>query len=253
MLAVTRKGKIKDIIIEQKSVTVSELSTKFNVTEETIRRDLKSLEDENFLTRTYGGAFIQSGVENNVNPSLREFAYVKSKELIADQAKTLIHNGDSIYLDSSTTALFIARVITDMRLTVITNSILIVNQLEQYDNIKLICVGGTFSRNHKAFHGTHTLQTIANYFVDKAFVSCRSLSIDHGITDSTEGEAAIRKLLLKQTNEIYFIADYSKFNKTSFIRICDFSEVTGIITDKPLSAEWVSLLAQVGTKLLCSE
>ncbi len=83
MLAVTRKAKIKDIILEKKSVTVTELSKIFSVTEETIRRDLKQLEDDGFLTRTYGGAFIQDGVENNVELTIRETAYMESKQAIA--------------------------------------------------------------------------------------------------------------------------------------------------------------------------
>ena len=80
MLAVTRKSEIKDIVLEKKSVTVTELAKIFSVTEETIRRDLKQLESEGFLTRTYGGAFIQDGVENNIDLSIRETAYLKNKQ-----------------------------------------------------------------------------------------------------------------------------------------------------------------------------
>jgi DeoR/GlpR family transcriptional regulator of sugar metabolism len=242
MLAVTRKNKIKDILIERKSITVTELSKTFDVTEETIRRDLKFLEDEGFLTRTYGGAFIQSGVENNVTVELREVAYIKSKEAIANECRKLIHNGDSIFLDASTTALFVARAVSNMRLTVVTNSLLIVNQLTELDNIRVVCVGGTFSKDHKAFQGNMTIQALDNLFLDKTFMSCRSLSMEHGITDSSEGQAMIHQKLLKRSNEVYLIADYSKFDKTSFIHICDYDNLTGIVTDKVLSQEWKDFL-----------
>lgn len=247
MLAVTRKNKIKDILTERKSITVIELSKTFDVTEETIRRDLKFLEDEGFLTRTYGGAFIQSGVENNVTVELREVAYTKSKEAIAKQCRKLIHNGDSIFLDASTTALFIARAISDMRLTVVTNSLLIIDQLTDLNNIRLVCIGGTLSRDHKAFQGNSTIQSLNDLYLDKTFMSCRSLSMEHGITDSSEAMAMIRQKLLKRSNEIYLIADYSKFDKTSFIHICDFEDLTGVVTDKVLNQEWKEFLASRNT------
>ncbi len=251
MLAVTRKNKIKDILIERKSITVTELSKTFDVTEETIRRDLKFLEDEGFLTRTYGGAFIQSGVENNVTVELREVAYTKSKDAIAKECRKLIHNGDSIFLDASTTSLFVARAISDMRLTVVTNSLLIIDQLTELDNIRVVCVGGTLSRDHKAFQGNATIQALDDLYLDKTFMSCRSLSMEHGITDSSEGMAMIRQKLLKRSNEIYLIADYSKFDKTSFIHICDYDNLTGIVTDKVLNQEWKNFLIKKNTTFIC--
>ena len=251
MLAVTRKNKIKDTLIERKSITVTELSKTFDVTEETIRRDLKFLEDEGFLTRTYGGAFIQSGVENNVTVELREVAYTKSKEAIAKECRKLIHNGDSIFLDASTTALFIARAISNMRLTVVTNSLLIVNQLTELENnIRVVCVGGTFSKDHKAFQGNATVQALDNLYLDKTFMSCRSLSMEHGITDSSEGQAMIHQKLLQRSNEVYLIADYSKFDKTSFIHICDYDHLTGIVSDKVLSQEWKDFLLKKNTNYI---
>ena len=102
MLAVARKTKIKDLLLEKKSVTVTELSKKYNVTEETIRRDLQQLENEGFLTRTYGGAYIQDGVLNDIDLTLRETACVESKEAIGIKCTELIHHGDTIFLDAST-------------------------------------------------------------------------------------------------------------------------------------------------------
>lgn len=244
MLAVTRKTKIKDIILEKKSVTVIELAKSFSVTEETIRRDLKHLEDEGFLTRTYGGAFIQDGVENEVNLSLRETAYTESKQLIAEKCRELIHHGDSIFLDPSTTALHVAKAIRDMRLTVLTNSLMVIDQLKDCENIRLISIGGTYSPKSNSFTGKTTIQALDHFFLDKTFLSCRSISMAHGITDSTESLALIRQKLLERSNMVYLIADYSKFDKTSFIHICDFNHINGIVSDKDFSAEWRSFLKE---------
>ncbi len=249
MLAITRKTQIKDIILEKKSVSVSELAERFSVTEETIRRDLKVLEDEGFLTRTYGGAFIQDGVENEVDLNIRETVYEDSKRAIAEKALELIHNGDTIFLDSSTTAFFIAKAIRDMNLTVLTNSLIIVDFLSKYENIRVICIGGQLYHKGKSFIGRSTQKMIEYYFVDKAFISCRSLSLQHGITDSNEDSAVIRQSLLDHSNKLYIIADYSKFNKTSFVNICDYNAIHGIITDYQLDDEWITLLTESNVEI----
>lgn len=244
MLSVTRKSKIKEILSEKKSVIVSELSKSFSVTEETIRRDLKTLEDEGFLIRTYGGAFIQDGVQNEVDLALRETVYTDSKHLIAETCSKIIANGDSIFLDASTTALFIAKAISHMRLTILTNSLKVVNYLTDFPNIRLINVGGTYLSNNMSFVGRMTLQALDNYFLDKTFMSCRSLSMTQGITDSNEAMSEIRQKLITRSNKTYVVADYSKFDKTSFLNICDFSSIDGLVTDKNLNEEWLEFLAK---------
>lgn len=244
MLAVTRKNEIKDIIQDKKSITVVELSKRFSVTEETIRRDLKQLEEEGVLIRTYGGAFIQDGVENNVDLNLRKSAYMESKQAIALSCEKMIHSGDSLFIDSSTTSLALAKQISDMHLTVTTNSLLIVNELCDKPNIHLICIGGNFSSSDQAFWGLPAEQMISKYYFDKAFVSCRTLSLDNGITDSIESVAKIRQLAIKRSKEVYVIADHSKFNHTSFIHICDYDDVDYIVSDFEPDENWKTMLSQ---------
>ena len=253
MLAVTRKAKIKDIILEKKSVTVTELSKIFSVTEETIRRDLKQLEEDGFLTRTYGGAFIQDGVENNVDLTIRETAYMESKVAIAKKCLSVIHNGDSIFLDASTTALQIAWELQGMRLTVVTNSFLIINELLDKEDIRLISIGCSYTPRDKAFVGSTALRNLESFFVDKTFMSCRSVSMEHGITDSNEAIAAIRQTLITRSNHIYLVADYSKFDKTSFIRISGFDAITGLVTDKQLDDQWLDYLLKNDVEILKTE
>ena len=238
MLAVTRKAQIKDLILEKKSVTVVELSKKFSVTEETIRKDLQQLENEGFLTRTYGGAFIQDGVLNDIDLTLRETAYVESKDAIADACAGLIRHGDSIFLDASTTATFLAKRIKNMRLTVVTNSLMVIDQLKDSETIHLVGIGGIYSAKTKAFNGRTASEGLKKYFLDKSFISCRSLSMTHGITDSNEEIALIRQTVLKNSNSVYLIADKSKFDKTSFLHICDYDSIHGIISDYAFTREW---------------
>ncbi|MEG1820465.1 MAG: DeoR/GlpR family DNA-binding transcription regulator, partial [Oscillospiraceae bacterium] len=210
--------------------------------DETIRRDLKLLEQQGLLVKTHGGAFIQDGATNDINISIRDGAFLDSKAKIAQEATRLIHNGDSIFLDCSTTSFHIGNAVRNKRITVITNSLKISSVLASYDNIRLIVMGGVLNRTHMCYVGQGTLQNLSNYFVDKAFISCRSLSIQHGITDSNENMAEVRSLILNHASSVYLVADYTKFGKTSFVSIGSFQKLTGLITDKPLSEEWIDCL-----------
>lgn len=238
MLAIERRACIKETIQEQKSVAVSDLARRFDVTEETIRRDLKVLESQGVLTRTYGGAFIQGGAINEVDVTLRETSYVDAKRQIAAQCLQLIRNGDSIFLDSSTTALEIARAIRDMRLTVLTNSLLIADVLSHSESLRLQVIGGVLQPQSMSFLGEAALAALAPYYVDSAFVSCRSVSLDRGITDSNEQSAAFRSDAIRRAGRVYLVADHTKFGQTSFVQICGFDALAGIVTDQPLSAPW---------------
>ena len=249
MLPIARKNKIKEIILEQKSVTVSELTNIFKVTEETIRRDLKQLEEEGVLTRTYGGAFISEGVQNDVNVNLREHIHVEGKRTIAAKCLTMIKSGDSIFLDASTTSLVIATMLEDKKLTVVTNSIKVINTLLDKQNINIVVIGGTLSPSSLSNVGRSAEYTMNHYFFDTAFISCRSVSMQHGITDSNEQQAAIRKLAAEHANNVYLIADYTKFDKTSFARICDFDLIDNVVVDKSLSQEWKQFLDEQNISL----
>jgi DeoR/GlpR family transcriptional regulator of sugar metabolism len=244
MLALTRKNKIRELVLEQKNVTVSELASLFSVTEETIRRDLKSLEESGLLIRTYGGAYIQDGVVNDLRDSLRETILVPNKQKIAKKCAEFINNGDTIALDASTTAFHICSEIKNKRITVLTDSLKVSSYLSNYDNIHLISTGGTFLNKYSSFTGKSAQKTIMEYFVDKAFVSCRSVDMQHGITDANEEIAAIRTLLIERAKKAFLIADHSKFDNVSFVSICGFDKIDVVVADEPLNAEWHEFLKQ---------
>lgn len=251
MLAAERKQRIREIILEKKSASVAALAKLFSVTDETIRRDLKCLEKEGVLIRTYGGAFIQSGVENLVDAEIRKNAYKQEKEEIAALCEQLINNGDAIFLDNSTTCYYIARAIADMHVTVVTNNLMIISLFSKSENIRLVSVGGEFSVTEQSFYGTIALKTLREYFVDKAFISCRSLSLTNGVTESTDQWALIRHLMIEHSDRRYLVADHTKFGQTSFVRISGFDELTAIVTDRPLDDAWYEKAEQVGCDIIC--
>ncbi len=253
MLAITRKNKIKEIIIEKKSVTVSELSSFFNVTEETIRRDLQQLEKEGFLKKIYGGAYIDESVQSDVSVNLRENILVKDKEIIAKECVPFIKDGDSIFLDASTTSFYIATKITKKNITVITNSLKIATKLSNSNNIKLLLIGGIYDRHSMSFLGASVQQDMRRYFVDKAFISCRSVHMKFGITDSNDQQAEIRKIAIEHSNQTFLVVDHTKLDKTSFSLISPISAVNTMVVNRPLSQEWIELLDGQGIQLIQPE
>ncbi len=253
MLPMVRRNKTKDILKEKKNVTVTELSEKFKVTEETIRKDLKLLEQEGFLVKTYGGAFVQEGTLNDITVSIRKESYQENKILIAQQAIKLIDNGDSVFLDSSTTAYQIALALKNKRITVATNSLLICDCLSSANNVDLVMTGGILSRPHMSFIGKDAANTIGRYYFDKAFLSCRSVSLEHGITDSNDEIAEVRRLVLSRAHGVFLVVDHTKFNKTSFVNIGGLQQVSAIITDKPLEKKWKDHLDSKNIKVFVPE
>lgn len=245
MLPLQRQNKIKDLLTERKSLTVLELMQIFGVTNETIRRDLLALEKEGFATRVHGGVYIEGGTTNEIDVSLRHTTHIIQKQKIASLCAALIQNGDSIFLDASTTAYYIAEQISSYRLTVLTSSMKIVELLSSAPGINILATGGNFDKKTLSFYGNRAMDFIGSYHVDKAFFSCRSVNFRFGVMDSNEKTADIRKLVVSQSNQSFLCIDSSKFGATSFVNICSFDDLAGIVTDSIPSPEWEDYLKKI--------
>ena len=167
MLQITRHERIKSLLLENKIVNVSSLSTLLRVSEETIRRDLSILEKEGFLEKIHGGAVISNRVQTFADNTMLKNIFKKNKQIIAKRARKLINEGDSIYLDSSTTSLQLCEEIKEMRLTILTNSIDILSYLSKYENINLVSTGGQLIHQNRALIGRNAVKFLSNYSFDK--------------------------------------------------------------------------------------
>jgi len=246
MLAVERQKKIMQILHREGIVKVSETSVSFGVSEETIRRDLQKLEKDGGLSRTYGGAYITKSVNPDIHVSIRESFYLEGKEDIGVICAEMIEEGDTIFLDSSTTALHIAEKIKhEERITVVTNSVKVITTLADSE-IKIIGCGGSLRPRSMSLVGNEAECTLNHYYTDKAFVSCTSVDLDRGLTDTNEQEARIRKLMLERSAKKILIADATKFGKISFAAICPLTEIDIVVSDKLFSSEWSTELKKLG-------
>lgn len=242
MLAIARRNAIKEQLQEHKSVTITDLAARLNVTKETIRRDLRAMEEDGELIRTHGGAYILEGVQNDIDISTRQILKTAEKQQIAQKCDALIQPGDFIFLDGSTTAWFIARKIADRKLTVVTNSLEIANILSTSKTVHLVLIGGEFHSSSKSFGGDGAVRNLQQYFLDKAFISCRSVSMEFGITDTNDNDAVLHRIALDHAKLKYLVVDHSKLNSASFSSICGLKELDGIIMDTDFSPEWKDCL-----------
>lgn len=233
MLAEERRQKIIEEINVDGTVHVSTLSEDLDVTEETIRRDLDILDQKNLLSRIHGGAVaIESNSKAELSFNVRENKLKDYKIEIAKKAVNLIEEGETIFLDASTTAMYLAKELNAVNnLTVITNSIKIMMELIDEDNITVISTGGTLRANSFSFVGPLANETVKKYFADKIFASCKGISIQHGATDSNELEIEVKENMIKQTKEIFIIADHCKLNDVGLAKFVEFDQISKIITD----------------------
>ncbi len=252
MLAVERRNKIEELIQKNKSVLVPELAKQFDVTTETIRGDLEKLEKQGVLIRTYGGAMLVEGSESDIPISDREIINYEGKGRIGKRAAKIIKDGETVFLDASTSSLHIARNIKDKKsVTVITNSERIINELASCENIRVMSTGGLLSQRNMSYVGRIVEKTIReNYFANKVFFSCRGATVARGLTESNEAEAEIKKAMIDCSESAIFLCDYTKIGKIGVPVISDFSRIDTLITDTKMTDEWSNMLAENDINLI---
>jgi DeoR/GlpR family transcriptional regulator of sugar metabolism len=250
MLAVERQTRLLELLHMQGLVTVGELARSYHVSEETIRRDLQQLEArESGVARTYGGAYLTRAVTTDIPVNVRENIALQRKEAIAAVCDQLVKEGETVMLDSSTTAVEVAaRLQRRKSLTVITNSLRIAERMAGSE-AKVICAGGTLRHSQLSFVGPATGEALGRFCADKAFVSCVGVSLEDGLTDSDEREAEVRRLMLARAREKILIADDTKLGKTFFSLIAPLEGIDCLATDQEPDARWLAGLA--ARKVIC--
>ncbi|GMQ58181.1 rhamnose catabolism operon transcriptional regulator RhaR [Vallitalea sediminicola] len=255
MLAIDRLKKIEELLKENGSIVISNLSDLLDVSEETIRRDLEKLSKTMKFKRVRGGAYLYESSDTEVPVKIREQIYIKEKQIIGAKSVSFIDDGDTIMLDSSTTALYIAKSLnlSKKKVTVITNSIKIASELADNSLIKIINLGGTLRRRTKSYVGYMTTDSLLDLSADKAFVSCSSVNVKFGVTDNHNLEARVRKGMLTNSVKKFLVVDYTKFEEPAVNKICDIKDIDVIIIDRKLSNEHLDVLKKHKIEVVCCE
>lgn len=245
MLAIERRNAILEKLQAERRVVVSELGALFDVSEETIRRDLDKLENEGYVIKSYGGAVLNENANLDLPFNVRKNRNVIGKQKIAEQISEMIRDGEHIFLDASSTAVAIAKMIKQKKdLTIITNSLEIAIELLEVPGCTVISTGGVLMDTAFGFVGHMTDRAINCYYVDKAIISSKGVDMKAGFTDSDERHANNKKSMLEAAKEKILAVDNSKFDKISFAKIGDFRDLTMIVTDEEPDENWKRTLEE---------
>ncbi len=250
MLTVKRWEEIIRILEQDGSVDVNSLSDQFGVTAKTIRQDLAELEVKGLLERVHGGAVFKSNGSGVFPIQERKQLNLEEKGRIAEAALKYIANGDTIILDGGSTTLQLAKKLTEQRLVVITNDLIIAGELLPHESITLYLSGGRLRRE-----GVYTLlgreaeRIINSYKVNKVFLATSALDFKQGLTVLSEEEAEIKKAMLNAAKEIICLADYSKFHKVALISFASLKKVERLITDSRISETDIKYLKNEGIQV----
>lgn len=250
MFGIERRSRIMSTLYEKRSILVQEAAASFGVTEETIRRDLKELENQGLLSRTYGGAVLLDDTNTEAPLKVREGINIEGKNAIGRHAAGMVNDGDVVLLDASTSSLYVAKHIKNKKgLTVITNAERIILELSSCSDMTLISTGGILRSKSLSYVGRATENAISNYYANKLFFSCKGFSPKRELTDSNEQESEIRKTMIRCSNQVIFLCDHTKFDKVGYVNTARLADVNTIITDAPFPDTWSDYLAGASAKI----
>ena len=249
MLVAERWQKITALVNERGSIRVTELSELCGVTEETIRRDLDKLESEGRLMRSHGGAVRVGESQPEIPFKERETVHADFKRSIAREAVKHIRENDRIILDASTTAWYMAQILPDEPLTVLTNSIQVAVELSSKEKIQVVSTGGRLLPQSLSYAGPLAERSLDTYHVDKAFLSCKGVHTARGISESSELQALVKAKMVAISDEVFLLADHSKFGLQSFAHVASWERIGHVITDSSTSADSLEALREKGVKV----
>jgi len=251
MMAEERRTQILLILRNAGRVRVNELASQFNTSAVTIRNDLNELSQRGLVQRSHGGAMLPDSIMRESPLQERLKAHAEEKRRIGAMAASMIHDGETIILDSGTTTLEIARQIKKKKgLHIITNGVNIAAELLDARDSEVFIVGGTVRGESASISGRFTEEMFDQFSADKLFLSGAGCDLDFGVSGANLEETMVNRAMLRIAREIILVADASKFSKRSMSRIAPFAEIDTVITDKRLSEDIQSKLRSSGCNLI---
>ncbi len=250
LFAEERKSKILELLKESDKLVVPELCDYFKVSPATIRNDLRELANAGMLKRTHGGALSNTKTGFELDSSQKSVDNLKHKQSIARRAIDLIEDGDTIALDTGTTTLELARLLSQKKdITVVTNDIEIARMLEDKTSVNVILAGGTLRRNYHCTMGPMAIKALEGLRLDKAFIAANGLTIKHGLTTPDINMAEMKKEIIAIANEAILLCDSSKYGNVTFAHFADLKSIDRIIIDNGIGEKDLEDLKATGLRV----
>lgn len=239
-MRIERINEIKDYMALKKSASLQDLCKVFDVSLNTIRRDINQLENEKYISKVYGGIILNDDAEV-VPLSTRRSAHKDAKEMICRLAADYLSPGSTIYIDSGTTTPSLLNYISpEMNITVISNSLNIYNEAIKRQQLNIISPGGLISYSTNSFIGISTIENLKSYNIHTAFMGCTAVDIHNGATNNSYHESEIKKNVVKISSQVILLADSSKINTNASLSFASLSDIDVFITEKKPDADFLS-------------
>lgn len=248
-----RRLQISELVRQHGSVQVTALARQFGVSMQTVRKDLRYLTERGVMARAYGGAIDSSVVGNApVEPhyEAKRTAHLEQKRRVGARAAALVAAGDTIAIDSGTTAIQLAEALPDIEITVVTNDFGVLSALTPKANIEIVMLGGELRRKNMAFYGGLTVEALDALHVDKLFLGVDGFDLERGITTHYEPEAMLNRKMVEAARQVIAITDSSKFGKVCLHRIIPVSDLNVLITDSGAPQAVVQACQALGLELI---
>jgi DeoR family transcriptional regulator of aga operon len=254
MTKLARQEKIRQLVYEQDQASVADLCERLEVSEATIRRDLEELAAQGVIQRVHGGAMRPTLAVPEPPIFQRAHEQAEAKEFIAKATAKLIGDGETVFLGSGSTVLAVARHLKQRRkLTVISNSLPIINILADAPDITVVVLGGLLRNTEHSMIGYITEQALAELRADKVVMGIRAVDLEQGLTNDYLPETMTDRAIVRLAAKVILVADHTKFGRVAPAFVAPLSVVGTVVTDSGITAEIVEHLMGIGIHVIVAE
>jgi len=251
-----RRQSLSELLRKQPGLRIPELARILGISEGTVRNDLNALELQGRLTRVHGGAVLNEQPQfpsSSFNIRFHNEAAAKMK--LARRAALLVNDGDSLFLDASTTVYYLARQLSErQRLRVVTNGIDVARLIAENPNNMVILLGGTVGSDGSSVTGLLTEQALDELRLQKAFVSCSGFSVERGMTEVHLAGAHLKRKAIASAQQVFAVVDSSKMGKEDLTPFATIEQITHLYTDSGITEDWVARLKEIQIAFtICSD
>ncbi|HEY1791156.1 MAG TPA: DeoR/GlpR family DNA-binding transcription regulator [Verrucomicrobiae bacterium] len=253
MLAAQRQQRILDMVLKSGAISTVRAARSLAISEETARRDFEMLEAEGLLSRRHGGAVRLNDSHRDLPLDSRESANIEEKQSLAKSALALIHAGDSLFFDASSTVFHLARLLPNMDLTVLTPALKVAIELARRPAIRVILSGGTVGHSSLSCQGDLAAASLERCQVKKAFFSCRGVDPNRGLSEANLEQADLKRTMMNLAEQTILLADHSKIGVKSSWFFAKLSDVDILIADQRPTRAVIRALKMGGAKFILSQ
>ena len=248
LLGLERQERIAHLLEQRGTLTVSEISESFEVSEATVRRDLAALASRNMLRRVHGGAMRIHTVATSEAPiMLRQDQNIEAKRRIGQAAARRVQNGETVLLVGGSTGMAVARELGEhSNLTIVTDSLFIAQELIHQGSHKVIMLGGMIDPAEFAVRGTFLRLILSELQVDKVILGTKAISPDRGLSGESAEEAEISRAYIHAGHHVIVVTDSSKFHQSALVRVVPIDAIDMLITDDGIPPSALAIFQEHG-------